>query len=730
MRPVALGRLALGAIVALAGCAKMADRAPHPQAPAPASGGQGKRGAEERQSDLYELQVEAKPAEGEPTEAPHFKDVAKAESRPPRRAKGDFGWDGPAEKAKKSEDKAPADKVTLGMADSDDGTVVARTFGSHPVQAPASVAAPSQVLEGGAKLGLLKQAGGAGLGGIGLRGFGSGGGSASTGRLHGLGGVAPATEKADTDERKEQGDAQARGQEEVDSVVDLPNTDENTLEAGDSGGNAGADACVDGSATSAPMPKRCHLAPNYRAGTALWQRKLQALATLPPALAKQIADGSATGALVPPETTALAVDAQLDRDHLDGPGQVWLRVGLRSTDRWGMRRPPFDLAIVVGSQAAQAPNRAACTALESLAERIEPQDRLTVVRSDKPSENLDGVAGVDVLQRVREMCAQPKLVVSAALAAQHAMARLLLANHAAAQHRVAGTRVIVVVANAAELDQGIVSSASQGVQEPTLTSVLLLGSPDSEQGWQLADSGHGMLQPAPPGKEAQAAAALWRDWGRVVARLVRVDIRLASNVMALRVVGSRALDGEETRRVRRQERAVDQNLARVAGVQRDRDQDGEGMTMLIPAFLGSDAHFIDMLLQVQGPGPVADVVVDYKDLVRMTNQKAAARASLDRVAQGSSRTITVGAQTAMDRIPWSAVARLGSALDRGDAGEMRHVAATVAAAASDGGFAALAQGIVDAYGEHADRAALRALLQLWIARAHGCRVAAETPRGT
>ena len=528
----------------------------------------------------------------------------------------------------------------------------------------------------------------------------------------------PPEEKAKVDKKPQR--ERAEVDKDVEDLVVAQNAkgDESGLDL------PNADACTDGPAPTAPMPRRCHLSPNYRAGTAPWQRKIQALASLPPQLAAQLGASAATGTLVPPETTALAVDAQLDRDHIEGPGQVWLRIGLRSTDRWGMRRPPFDFAVVVGEMAAKVGDKAACKALEALAERVEPQDRFTLILGDKAKGNLDGIAGTEAAQRIRDLCTEP-LAPTAATATTHPLARTMLGSHAAAQHRVAGTRVIVVIAAPSDLTGDLVASAAQGVQEPTLTSTLVLGEGD-DTGWQLAGAGHGLLQPAPAGHEAEAAAALWRDWGRVVARLVRVDIRLATNVVALRVVGSRVLDAEETQRVRRQERAVDQNLARVAGVARDRDQDGEGMTMLIPAFLGSDAHFIDMLLQVQGPGAVADVVVDYKDLVRMTNQKAAARAGLERTSTGTGRSIGAGDPDAAVQIAWSSVRQFASALSASNISAMTGLAAQLARNPQDGGFPTLADAIVAAAREGRPQPALNSLLQLWIAQARGCRVAALT----
>jgi hypothetical protein len=484
------------------------------------------------------------------------------------------------------------------------------------------------------------------------------------------------------------------------------------------------DACGPQPQTQQPMPRRCHLASNYRAGQGIWQRRLEALTALPQPLRDQAGATGPAAELLPPETKALAVAARLDREHQEGPGQVWMRVSLRSTDRWGMRRPPFDLAVVVGPAAAQV-NQLACRTLEALVQRMEPQDRLTLIRGSQEAENLDGLPGAEALSRVRAVCASGSAWATAPLADQHRRARQLLARHAQAQHRVAGSRLVVAIATAADLaDPQVLESAAQGVLEPTLSSALVLDAAALDPGWQLADAGHGLLEYVAQDPNA-AAQRLWYGWGRVVARLVRVDLRLAPGVVALRVVGSRVLDQQETQRVRRQETAVDQNLARVAGVKRDRQQDGEGMTMLIAAFLGSDEHVIDVLLQVQGPGPVADVVVDYKDLVRMANEKAMSRASLARVSMRGTNPLQAIARPELDRLDWPQLAAVRQAIAQRDEAALDQLVQALQQRADQQPLAEFAAALRAALRQASAVEPLLAALDVYIARGRGCHVAAR-----
>lgn len=553
-----------------------------------------------------------------------------------------------------------------------------------------------------------------------LRGIGAGGGG-SVEHAGGIGRKLMAIQSKDVAKEKDKQPAQKTDKNELALALPVGQATDGEEVTVDNG-----ETCLQTEDTPAAMPRRCHLSSTYLAGTALWQRRLRALAELPPELAAAMSENVPKNDLEAPDTTALSVDARLSLDHIEAPGQVWLRVGLRSTERWGLRRPPIDLAVILGANAAGLADDAACKALTALAARVEPQDRLTVVWGDSGKAALDGVDGVDAANRISALCAAGPLKPLASLAVEHGVARKLLGQHAAAQHRVAGTRLIVVLAAAAESDESALGdSVAAAVQEPTLTSVLQIGSAAvTDAWWNLADAGQGAVEMAAVGKEAAAAQALWQGWGRVVARLVRVDIRLAPGVVAQRVVGSRVLTGVETRAVRKREQAIDRNLARVAGVQADRKDDGQGMTMLIPAFLGTDSHYIDILLSVPGPGPVADVVVDYKDLIRMTNAKAMARAALDRLPSQLGRTVDVQQRQSAQALDTAHLTNLRNRLLGQPQSNIAELLGDMPDTLPAGLVRLLGREIANANDSAQKRAAVLALLDTWLARSRGCHVAA------
>ncbi|MCB9598357.1 MAG: hypothetical protein H6719_36925 [Sandaracinaceae bacterium] len=106
---------------------------------------------------------------------------------------------------------------------------------------------------------------------------------------------------------------------------------------------------------------------------------------------------------------------------------------------------------------------------------------------------------------------------------------------------------------------------------------------------------------------------------RVIARAVRLRVRLAEGVQLVDVLGSRSLDELQAQRVREAERAIDRALAARLGIASDRGEDEDGIQIVVPAFYADDTHRVLLDLVVPGPGPVADVQVRFKDLVRLGN---------------------------------------------------------------------------------------------------------------
>ena len=106
---------------------------------------------------------------------------------------------------------------------------------------------------------------------------------------------------------------------------------------------------------------------------------------------------------------------------------------------------------------------------------------------------------------------------------------------------------------------------------------------------------------------------------RAVARAARLRIRLGAGVQLIDVLGSQRLDEPQAQRVREAEQSIDQRVSRNLGIQADRGEDEDGIQIVIPNFHAGDSHVILLDVLVEGPGPVADVTLRYKDLVHLKN---------------------------------------------------------------------------------------------------------------
>jgi hypothetical protein len=129
---------------------------------------------------------------------------------------------------------------------------------------------------------------------------------------------------------------------------------------------------------------------------------------------------------------------------------------------------------------------------------------------------------------------------------------------------------------------------------------------------------------ADPKKAGRIVEAELSASGRVVARAVRLRIRLSAGVKLVEVFGSHPLDAVRAERVREAEKAIDRRVAKTLGIEADRGEDEDGIQIVIPAYYAGDDHVVLLDVVVPGPGKVADVRVRYKDLVRLRNAVASA----------------------------------------------------------------------------------------------------------
>jgi hypothetical protein len=333
----------------------------------------------------------------------------------------------------------------------------------------------------------------------------------------------------------------------------------------------------------------------------------------------------------PPDDKGLSLSVALDRTSIDQPGKVYLQVTLQGSSRFGWRRPPLDVAVVIDAGAAGRRPEQVVGALQRLLATLGPQDRLGVVLAGEPPVVLAEVGDLRETRRALGRLGGRSVGGPLSLrAAMHTAGERLQAA-SQGQARVPGAQTVLVIVDGEAGAEGAVGAAHELTVQGATTSVIELGG--AWAWWPVANAGHGNLHRVEDGDVAAAVDAELARISQVIARLLRVNIRLAPKVHAVRVLGSRVLEADEVRRVKAREEATDRQLSATLGVKADRGDDDDGIQTVIPFFYGGDAHVIAVELWVEGPGPVAEISLKYKDMVALENATAQAGARIGGVAK-------------------------------------------------------------------------------------------------
>lgn len=425
------------------------------------------------------------------------------------------------------------------------------------------------------------------------------------------------------------------------------------------------------------LPRMFYFENTYLGGNAAFTRRLLALDQVWPGGDRPYA--RAAGPRQPfdaPPASGLGLTVNLDRGAYTGPGRVYLQIGLQGSPRFGWRRPPLDLVMVVDAAVLTQGREAVDALAREALRRLEPTDRLAIVLAgDTPRMLVDLAAPRDLRTALaRALDALPTQAepgTPGALGAAIRAAGERLRAGAGSEARIPGAQEVLVLARAADTDR--VAPAAAAAHEiglaGVITSVVRFDAP-GEAGlpfWDIAQAGQGNLRALPFGAPAgPMITAELADLSRVVARLIRVNVRLGAHTSAVRVLGSRMLDRDEVVRVKAREVAVDRNLSKTLGVKSDRGEDDDGIQTVIPYFYGGDTHVMALELWVDGPGPVADVSLKYKDMVSLGN--ATARAG---VALSATPRPPTGAETMVRRNieAFENAERLAQAAARVEAGD-------------------------------------------------------------
>jgi len=342
----------------------------------------------------------------------------------------------------------------------------------------------------------------------------------------------------------------------------------------------------------------------------------------------------------PPASAALTVYLQSDRAAVDGPTRMLVQVGLKGTRRHSGLRSAMNVGVVLDLRSPLAPESAAAARalLESLARARQVGDRFSLFVAGQPGGQVVGpdsfrYGAVKVaMQRLlssEQQQTEPPLDLTSATAAA-----FRFVNGADDPTAPIGSSVVLLVSTAPmgrNLDAMTRLAQSNALRGGQL-SVVGLGSVtwiDEIDRLTLAGQGNRRLL----SRAAEAEELVERELSaasRVVARAVRLRVRLAPGVKLVDVISSRNLDRQQAQAVRLAEQSIDRRVASKLGIVADRGEDEAGIQIVIPSFYAGDAHAVLLDVVVARPGPIADVTARYKDLVYLRNGVGRASLSLGR----------------------------------------------------------------------------------------------------
>lgn len=341
-----------------------------------------------------------------------------------------------------------------------------------------------------------------------------------------------------------------------------------------------------------------------------------------------------TPRIAAPAQSALALSVQSDRAQVEGQTRVLMQVGLRGAAVRG-RRPTLRSVVVLDLRNPLDDARRANvrSLLTSISRARTNADRIGIIVAGphggtlvEPGPLRLGEVTVALRRAFSAQGGEPTTLNTALASAIQSVSELSDADSPLGSGLVWLVTPGLDSAQASSLESVAHTGALAGV---TTTTIGLSPDINDEPLETLALAGHGrrwVIDAQPEQIVRQEIEAV----SRVVARAVRLNVRLAPGTRLVGVLGSRSLSEIEAQRTAAAERAVDQQLASRLGIVSDRERDDDGIQIIIPAFYADDTHTILLDLVVEGPGAVADVSIRYKDLLRLDNGESSERLVLSR----------------------------------------------------------------------------------------------------
>ncbi len=342
-----------------------------------------------------------------------------------------------------------------------------------------------------------------------------------------------------------------------------------------------------------------------------------------------------------PTDQAMSLTAETEQAKIvRGGGNTFLQVGLQAIKREAPRRPQLNVCLVIdrsGSMMDEGKMEYARRAAMELVDRLAETDTVAVVAyDDRANVVVPATTARDkgsIRDRIARLGPGGSTDIHSGLEAGYAEVRKNMGAESL-------NKVIL-------LSDGMVTA---GIADPNSFARLTAGAFDDDIettaiGMGLDYDERLMMTVAREGKGnyhfIRDAATIgdilheeMEELTQVVAKAVRLRIKLADDVELIRVLGSSQLEDEEVERIKTTERAQDERLRRELGITTDREdiEDEPGIKMMIPQFSMGSSHVVMLEIKVppgSGTRTVADVYLKYKDIVFRTNRDIETKATIE-----------------------------------------------------------------------------------------------------
>jgi len=332
-----------------------------------------------------------------------------------------------------------------------------------------------------------------------------------------------------------------------------------------------------------------------------------------------------------PEQSALMLHLNGSQRWVDKRTRMLLQVGISSTKSTTGHRPALHLGLVLDIPETYDADTVDTFmgVLDAFNQSKDITDRFTLVLAGRPGgvvlhpEEFRHGAFTILRQQLLNQRAWPdEQVLTLKKALKSAANEVVKSSRKSVQ--VGNHALILITARELpefdDLEKWVHKKALKGFQ---LSAFAVGPNVSEDQMNQLILAGQGnkrFLNSAQEAKSAVTSELLAAS--RIVAKAVRLNIKLGPHTQLVDILGSEKLTNKSAQRVRAAEKSIDRQLSKQLGIQSDRGDDEDGIQIVIPNFYANDTHIILLDVVCAQPGIQMSVSMKYKDLVFLRNGRS------------------------------------------------------------------------------------------------------------